>query len=93
LTDGRRGPIFHFKTFSNCHSILEKTGSATGSTAMFLSLLNRRRQEAFETMTFFKFKLYIAGQSPRSRSAIQNIQKPFDISELSVKLRSLLDPK
>ena len=26
-------------------------------------------------MTFFKFKLYIAGQSPRSRSAIQNIQR------------------
>lgn len=29
-------------------------------------------------MTFFKFKLYIAGQSPRSRSAIQNIQRLID---------------
>jgi circadian clock protein KaiB len=26
-------------------------------------------------MTFFKLKLYIAGQSPRSRSAIQNIRR------------------
>lgn len=29
-------------------------------------------------MTFFKFKLYIAGQSPRSRSAIQNIRRLID---------------
>ena len=29
-------------------------------------------------MTFFKFKLFIAGQSPRSRSAIQNIQRLMD---------------
>ena len=29
-------------------------------------------------MKFFKFKLYIAGQSPRSRSAIQNIQRIMD---------------
>jgi circadian clock protein KaiB len=29
-------------------------------------------------MTLFKFKLYIAGQSPRSRSAIQNIQRLMD---------------
>jgi len=29
-------------------------------------------------MKFFKFKLYIAGQSPRSRSAIQNFQRIMD---------------
>lgn len=29
-------------------------------------------------MTFFKFKLYIAGQSPRSRSAIHNFQRIMD---------------
>lgn len=29
-------------------------------------------------MTFFRFKLYIAGQSPRSRSAVQNIQRIMD---------------
>jgi circadian clock protein KaiB len=29
-------------------------------------------------MTTFKFTLYIAGQSPRSRSAIQNIQRLMD---------------
>ena len=31
-------------------------------------------------MTFFKFKLYIAGQSPRSRSAIHNFQRIMDES-------------
>jgi len=29
-------------------------------------------------MTHFKFKLYIAGQSPRSRAAIHNIQRLID---------------
>jgi circadian clock protein KaiB len=41
----------------------------------FISVIRSARQEVWQTMTFFKLKLYIAGQSPRSRSAIQNIRR------------------
>jgi circadian clock protein KaiB len=46
-----------------------------GRTVFVISMIRLARQEVWQPMTFFKFKLYIAGQSPRSRSAIQNIRR------------------